>query len=288
MKKSVLLRTCAAVALPFAVTVVAPVAAHAQETSATVQGLVTSNGAPVPNAEVVIVHEPSNTTSRTTTDAGGNFNQSGLRVGGPFRIEVSAPNFEGVRITGVNLSAGEPLSVPVELAAAAAATATAGQEVVVTGTRAREQSTGPITALTRTQIEGVASVNRDIRDLARRDPFVTQDLTNSRVIEVAGTNGRFNRFSVDGAQFNDDFGLNNGGLPTSRGPVPFDAIEQFSVKVAPFDIAEGDFQGGAINVILRSGGNRFRGNGFFAYSDDSLTGDKVESQEINLEFKSKQ
>jgi hypothetical protein len=289
VKKSVLLRTCAAVALPLAATFVAPSAAYAQETSATVQGRVTSNGAPVPNAQVVIVHEPSNTTSRTTSDANGNFSSSGLRVGGPFRVEVSAPNFEGVRVTGVNLSAGEPLDVPVELAAAGAATTGASsQEVVVTGTRAREQSTGPITALTRTQIEGVASVNRDIRDLARRDPFVTQDLTNARVIEVAGTNGRFNRFSVDGAQFNDDFGLNNGGLPTSRGPVPFDAIEQFSVKVAPFDIAEGDFQGGAINVILRSGGNRFRGNGFFAYSDDSLTGDRVEGQQINLEFKSKQ
>ena len=109
MKKSVLLRTCAAVALPLAATFVAPSAAYAQETSATVQGRVTSNGAPVPNAQVVIVHEPSNTTSRTTSDANGNFSSSGLRVGGPFRVEVSAPNFEGVRVTGVNLSAGEPL-----------------------------------------------------------------------------------------------------------------------------------------------------------------------------------
>jgi len=288
VKKSVLLRTCAAVALPLA-TFVAPVAAYAQETSASIQGRVTANGAPVSGAQVIIIHEPSNTTNRTSTDANGNFSSSGLRVGGPFRIEISAPNFEGVRVTDVTLGAGEPLNVPVELATATA-TAASGQEVVVTGTRtgAREQSTGPITALNRTQIEGVASVNRDIRDLARRDPFVTQDLSNQRVIEVAGTNGRFNRFSVDGAQFNDDFGLNNGGLPTSRGPVPFDAIEQFSVKVAPYDIAEGDFQGGAINVILRSGGNRFHGNAFYAYSDDRLTGDRTVGQDINLEFKSKQ
>ena len=140
---------------------------------------------------------------------------------------------------------------------------------------ARQTSNGPITGLNRTEIEGVASINRDIRDLARRDPFATIDLTNSRTIEVAGQNGRLNRFSVDGVQFSDDFGLNNGGLPTSRGPVPFDAIEQFAVRVAPFDISEGDFQGGAINVVLRSGTNQLHGSAFFTHTDDSLTGSRV-------------
>ena len=142
-------------------------------------------------------------------------------------------------------------------------------EIVVTASNLRgalETSTGPITALGRDEIEGVASINRDIRDLARRDPLVTVDLTNSRAMEVAGNNGRLNRFSVDGVQMSDDFGLNNGGLPTSRGPVPFDAIEQFSVKIAPFDIAEGDFQGGAINVVLRSGTNSFHGSAFANYT----------------------
>jgi hypothetical protein len=151
-----------------------------------------------------------------------------------------------------------------------------------------ETSNGPITALNREAIEGAASINRDIRDLARRDPLVTLDLTNARTIEVAGNNGRLNRFSVDGVQMSDDFGLNNGGLPTSRGPVPFDAIEQFSVKVAPFDIAEGDFQGGAVNVILRSGGNKFHGGAFFTYTDDSLTGNRTRGRDVNLDFDSKQ
>ena len=266
-----------------AVVIVAPTAAHAQETTSSIRGDVTSAGAPVEGAEVTITHVPSGTQSTSTTDAGGSFSAAGLRVGGPYTLVVTAPGMESREITGIFLEAGQPFRIPVELGGEEAAA------IVVTGVRgARQTSNGPITALNRTDIEGVASINRDIRDLARRDPMANIDLSNSRTIEIAGQNGRLNRFSVDGVQFSDDFGLNNGGLPTSRGPVPFDAIEQFAVRVAPFDISEGDFQGGAINVVLRSGTNDFHGSAFFTHSDDSLTGSRTRGQDINLEFRSRQ
>jgi hypothetical protein len=266
-----------------AAAVVAPSAAYAQETTSSIRGEVTSGGAPVAGAEVTVTHVPSGTTSTSTTDASGSFSAAGLRVGGPYTVAVAAPGVERRQITGIFLEAGQPFRLPVEVGGDEAAA------IVVTGVRgARQTSNGPITAMNRTDIEGVASVNRDIRDLARRDPFANIDLTNSRTIEIAGQNGRLNRFSVDGVQFSDDFGLNNGGLPTSRGPVPFDAIEQFAVRVAPFDISEGDFQGGAINVVLRSGTNRFSGSAFATHSDDSLTGSRTRGQNIDLEFRSRQ
>lgn len=274
MKKFALL--CAAAAI------VAPATAFAQETTSSIRGEVTSGGSAVSGATVTIVHEPSGTTSSATTDAGGSFSIAGLRVGGPFTVSVDAPGFESRSVTDVFLQAGQPFRIPVELTQEA-------ESIVVTAVRgARQTSNGPITGLNREDIEGVASINRDIRDLARRDPFATIDLTNSRTIEIAGQNGRLNRFSVDGAQLSDDFGLNNGGLPTSRGPVPFDAIEQFAVRVAPFDISEGDFQGGAINVVLRSGTNQFHGSGFYTYTDDSLTGDRTRDRNISLDFRSEQ
>lgn len=259
-----------------------PVAAYAQETTSAIRGTVTSNGAPVAGAEVTVTHVPSGTTATSTTDPAGNFSANGLRVGGPFTVSVTAAGFEDSSVTDISLNAGQPLRLPIEIAQAS--------EIVVTASRsaALETSAGPITALGREDIEGVASVTRDIRDIARRDPFVTIDSSNARTIEVAGQNGRLNRFSVDGIQLSDDFGINNGGLPTSRGPVPFDAIEQLSVKVAPYDISEGDFQGGAVNVVLRSGGNRFTGSGFYTYSNDSLTGDKIRGNPVRLEFTSKQ
>lgn len=262
--------------------VIAPVAVHAQETTGTIRGEVTSSGTPVVGAEVTITNVPSGTVTTTTTGEDGTFNASGLRVGGPFSVRVSANGQEST-VTDISITAGLPFRLPIELAAAGE------EEVVVTGTRnAREQSQGPITTLTREEIEGVASVTRDVRDIVRRDPFANLDPSNSRTVEIAGQNGRLNRFSVDGVQFSDDFGLNNGGLPTTRGPVPFDAIEQLSVKVAPFDIEEGDFQGGAINVVLRSGTNKFTGSAFYSQLNEDLTGDKIRGVPVSLNFKSEQ
>lgn len=265
-----------------AIAIISAAPAFAQETTSAIRGSVTSGGQAVSGAEVTAMHEPSGTVATGTTNADGSFSLNGLRVGGPFTIKVTASGYESSRLTDVFLSVGQPLRLPIEIAQSS--------EIVVTAAKSQavEVSNGPITALDRQAIEGAASINRDIRDLARRDPLVTMDLSNSRAIEVAGQNGRLNRFSVDGVQFSDDFGLNAGGLPTSRGPVPFDAIEQFSVKVAPFDISEGDFQGGAINVVLRSGGNKLRGSAFYSYTDDSLTGNNVRGTPVNLDFNSKQ
>ncbi len=270
-----------AAALSLATVMAAP--AHAQETTSAIRGSVTGDGAPLAGAQVRVIHTPSGTVSSSTTDSQGNFNANGLRIGGPFVIEVNADGYEQSSITDIFLQAGQPLRLPIDLQSQAV--------IVVSASSVRgalETSKGPITSLGREEIDGAASVNRDIRDLARRDPFVTMDLTNARTIEIAGNNGRLNRFSVDGVQFSDDFGLNNGGLPTNRGPVPFDAIEQFSVKVAPYDVTEGDFQGGSINVVIRSGSNDFHGGGFFTYTDDSLTGDSTRGRNINLNFDSKQ
>lgn len=267
-------------AISAATVIAAP--AQAQQTTSAVRGTVVSATGPVAGADVTVTHVPSGTTQRTTTDGSGNFSANGLRVGGPFTVEISAGGFEPVQVTDLFLEAGQPFRLPIEMQEEAiVVTASALRGTVAT-------SNGPVTALDRTAIEGAASLNRDIRDLARRDPLVSLDLTNSRAIEVAGNNGRLNRFSVDGVQFSDDFGLNNGGLPTARGPVPFDAIEQFSVKVAPYDIAEGDFQGGAVNVVLRSGGNRFHGGAFFSYTDDNLTGSRSRGNNVTLDFDSKQ
>lgn len=265
-----------------AAALIAPMTAHAQETSSSIRGEVSSGGSPVGGADVTVTHVPSGTTSTATTDASGNFSASGLRIGGPFTVSVAAPGYQDAQVTDIFLTAGQPFRVPVEIAQA--------DEIVVTAatTSAVEVSSGPITVLGREEIAGVASITRDVRDIARRDPFANIDQSNSRAVEIAGNNARLNRFSVDGVQFSDDFGLNNGGLPTARGPVPIDAIEQFSVKTAPYDIEEGDFQGGAINVILRSGGNRFTGSAFYSYLDESLTGDKIRGVPLDLEFKSEQ
>ena len=255
-----------------AIAALATSAVYAQETTSTIQGAVTSNGQPVPNATVRITHVPSGTVSIATTRADGNFAASGLRVGGPYSVAVSAAGFTDFEATDINTNVGQAFSLPVELTST-------GQEIVVTASRIRGTrvvSSGPTTVLNAEQISNVASINRDIRDLMRRDPFANIDKSSATAaVSFAGQNPRFNRFTVDGVPITDSFGLNPDGLPSRRGPVPIDAIGQFETKVAPYDIREGFFQGGVTNAILKSGNNQFHGTGFYSYTDDSLVGKKT-------------
>ncbi|MBV8687491.1 MAG: TonB-dependent receptor [Alphaproteobacteria bacterium] len=263
-----------------AAAVVAPVSAYAQETTSTIAGSVTANGQPVSNAEVVITHVPSGTVNRTTTDGTGGFTASGLRVGGPYTVVVTAPGYASTQVTDISTVIGEAFRLPLELQPE-------GQEIVVTASRvpgAGTISQGPATVLGAEQIRNVASVNRDIRDLAARDPFARLDDSPSggRAVSFAGQNARYNRFTVDGVPISDNFGLNPDALPSRRSPIPLDAIGQFQSRVAPFDVREGNFQGGVINVILRSGTNDFQGTGFYSYTDDSLTGKRTRNLRVTL------
>ena len=246
--------------------------AFAQETTSSVRGdVVDQDGNPIAGATVVVTHVPSGTTSTQSTDAAGGFNASGLRLGGPFTVSVTAEGYESAEQEIGFLTAGQAQRISVSLA-------DVGKTIVVSGARQRSAislGTGAATVLTARDIAGVSNVNRDIRNLALRDPLVTLDATNGNAISIAGQNNRFNRFTVDGVAFGDPFGLESGGLVSSRGPVPLDAIGEFSVETAPVDIQQGFFQGGAINTQLKSGGNNFTFLGGFYYQDDSLRGDRA-------------
>jgi hypothetical protein len=253
---------------------VIPAAASAQETTSSIRGIVTSGGAPVAGAQVVVLHVPSGSRSTATTDEGGAFNLTGLRVGGPYTVSVTSPS-GNTEVTDISTEIGQTFDLPIDVAAS-------GPDIVVTAqsiARAGSVSQGPATVLTTKDIANIATTNRDIRDLARRDPFARLDDTpgGGRAVSFAGQNARFNKFSVDGVPITDNFGLNPDGLPSRRSPIPLDAIGQFQTKVAPYDVREGNFQGGAINIVLRSGGNDFQGTGFYSVTGDGLTGKKTKA-----------
>lgn len=242
----------------------------AQETTSSVRGTVTdADGNAIPGASVTVLHQPSGTRTELTTDAGGNFNASGLRLGGPFVVSVVATGYESVEEEIGFLAAGQAQRVGIALAPV-------GQAIVVSGTRQRSAislATGAATVLTARDVYGVANVNRSLQNLAQRDPLVTIQ-PGGQGIQIAGQNNRFNRFTVEGVDFSDPFGLEAGGLVSTRGPVPLDAIGEFSVEVAPVDIQQGNFLGGAINAQLKSGGNDFTFLGAAFYQDDRLRGNR--------------
>ncbi len=245
----------------------------AQETTSTIRGTVTNGGAPVGGATVEIRNTETGSSASATTEASGSFNVSGLRAGDRYSVTVTASGLPSATVTDVVTVVSQAYDLPIELAGEGS---TAGNEIVVSASRlkgAGSVSQGPATVLGTEQIANVVSVNRDIRDLSRRDPFARlDDSPSTRAISFAGQNPRYNKFSVDGVAITDSFGLNSDGLPSRRSPIPYDAIGQFQAKVAPFDVREGNFQGGSINIVLRSGKNDFQGTAFFAHTSDNLTG----------------
>ncbi|RYG11420.1 MAG: hypothetical protein EON96_15275, partial [Caulobacteraceae bacterium] len=252
--------------------------AVAQETTSSVRGSVTAEGTPVSGATVTVTHLPSGTVSTMVTGESGAFSLSGLRPGGPYRVSVKADGYPEASYDDISLTVGQPYNLPVTVSQAAAL-----DELAVVAVRPTQALT---TSFNRDKIDGVASINRDIRDIARQDPFASFN-PSTRGVSIAGTRNTTNKFSVDGVRFSDNFGLQGGGLPTNRGPVPLDAVEQLSVKVAPYDVTEGDFQGGSIAVVLRSGDNKLSGSAFYTYTDDSLQGDNSRGTVVNQTLTSK-
>lgn len=266
-----------------AVALVIPAAAGAQETTSSIRGTVTSaDGAPVVGVPVTVTHVPSGSVSTQSTKADGSFQLSGLRVGGPFTV-VAGETGDQATVTDVFTQLGTPFDLPIVLSGDTA------QDIVVTASSVRgsgSNALGPQTLLRADQISQVASINRDVRDLARRDPFATVDLANNRALSFAGVNPRFNVFTVNGVRVNDRFGLNSDANPTRRGPVPLDAIDQFTVSISPVDIRQGNFTGGAIDLVLRSGTNRFEGTGFYSINSSDITGSRNGTTTVVNNFRS--
>ncbi|HEX4709559.1 carboxypeptidase-like regulatory domain-containing protein, partial [Phenylobacterium sp.] len=147
--------------------------AYAQETTSALHGTVVANGKPVTGAAVQLLHVPSGTRAVTSTEAGGGFYARGLRVGGPYTITVTSRGLPPKVINDVMLEVGKTSDVSVDLTGANQV-----EEVVVTAAGVRDSEQGPKTVLTRKEIQEVVSVNRDPRDLARRDILVMQDLNS--------------------------------------------------------------------------------------------------------------
>ena len=145
---------------------------HAQETTSTITGTVTSGGAPVAGATVEVLDTNTGATSTVTTTGSGSFTATGLRSGDSYTVTVTAPGYETAQVTEVVTIVAQSYNLPIDLAAEG------GEAIVVTASRlpgAGSISQGPVTALSAEDIENVASVNRDIRDLSRRDPFARLD-----------------------------------------------------------------------------------------------------------------
>ncbi|MFZ1988778.1 MAG: TonB-dependent receptor, partial [Alphaproteobacteria bacterium] len=255
--------------------------AHAQETSAVIRGVVTGpSGEAAAGVTVVVTHVPSGTTTTVKTNGAGVFVASGLRVGGPYTVELTSSAYQGQKIENVFTSLGQTAEVDVAMKAPEAA-----QEIVVTASRNTQGiKTGPRTVITAEQIEKSPSIGNDPKDFARRNPFVTIDPSNFDSFNVASQRGRANSLTVDNVRLNDDFGLNSSGYPTLRPPISEEAIASVAVNVAPYSVEYNKFTGGNLNVVTKSGTNDFHGSAFYEYSNDYFRNDYIRHTRVRQPF----
>jgi hypothetical protein len=246
-------------------------------TTAAMSGIVTSrDGAPLATANVVAIHQPSGTQYRAVARAGGAYNLPNLRVGGPYRVTVSLIGYRPAARDTVFLDLGQDLRVDFQLERAAVQL----QAVEVTGVRDDEvlnaARTGAATFVTPDQVEALPSIKRSTRDLTRLDPRSDGNFS------FAGRNWLYNNVSLDGSYFNNPFGLDDPapGGQTNAEPVPYDAVEQVQVALAPFDVRQGGFTGANINTVTRSGTNLFRASAYTFLRNEDLQGNKVNGDPV--------
>ncbi|HYC02368.1 MAG TPA: TonB-dependent receptor [Azospirillaceae bacterium] len=279
----------AAVGLTVGLTVAAgfAVPAAAQTTSSAIVGTVTlPDGSPATGAQVEVTHDFSGSRSTATVNADGRFQAQGLRAGGPYTVKISGvPGVPAQSVPDVFIRLGEPYRLEVALEQPADTI----QEVVVTGDKlvTTALATGPSLAISRETLENTPTISRDIKDALKLDPRITVDLARSGLLQVAGTNGRFNSINVDGVRIGDDFGLNLNGYPTQQPPLSLDWIDQVSALIAPYDVTYSGFQGATINAVTKSGTNDFHGSAYYYYTDQDLSGEKSGNRTINQVFEEK-
>jgi len=253
-------------------------------TSSSLRGvLVNSQGSPISGEIVEVIHNPTGRTKTLTTTPNGVFQISGLNVGGPYTVKLlGSSQYKADAITNLFLQLDRTESVRLTANRGVAQ----GDTVTIVGTRTLAGSfkKGPSYEFGESDISNTAAISRDIKSILKRDSKVIVDSTvnDGPALSIAGGNIRSNSLTVDGVKQNDDFGLNKNGYPGRRTPISLDAIEQLEVNIAPYDVTYGDFQGGNVNIVTKSGTNEWHGSAFYFRSDESFIGDDSRGEDLNI------
>jgi len=239
-------------------------------TTAALNGVVTDeNGGVLPAANVIAIHLPTGTQYGITTRTDGKYNLYGLRTGGPYEITVSFVGYTSKTVDEVYLALGQNLRIDFVLSEK---TLQLG-EISVTAEKnsiMSEGRTGSSQNISLKQIEEIPTVSRNFQSFAKLSPLFSG--TN---LQAAGRSNRYNNIQIDGTQYNDLFGLGSSGTPggqTGTNPISLDAIEEFQVVIAPYDVRQSGFTGGGINAITRGGTNKYSGSAYFFGRNQDMMG----------------
>lgn len=224
------------------------------------------------------VHTPSGTTYYSTTNGNGTYRINAVVSGGPYSVKVEMLGYRPVEYTGVYAPLGEVVTIDAKLEVEAfgldAAVFTA--DGANSGMNINRAGVG--TSISAKTMNSMPTVSRSMNDIMKLTP---QASSTTSGLAIGGGNYRSSYVTVDGAAFNNAFGIGS-NLPASGSPISLDALEQMSVNVTPFDVRHSGFTGGAINAVTKSGSNEWHASVYNYYNSNYLKGNKVAGTEVEV------
>lgn len=252
------------------------ISSFAQVTTSNIRGLIVDDQSqPMPGANIVAVHTPTGTKYGGTTNIDGRYNLLNMRVGGPYTVTISFIGYKTQELNDVYLTLGKTFSADVKLVLDSQEL----DEVVITGSGQRSifgnDRTGAETNVGRKEITTLPTISRSSADFTRLEPSASSG-------SFGGRNDQFNNFSLDGAIFNNPFGLDAAtpGGQTDAQPVSLDAIDQIQVSIAPYDVTQSGFTGASVNAVTKSGTNEFHGTVYGFFRNQDMTGNKIKGDKL--------
>ena len=257
--------------LTFFVAMIASISLMAQVTTSSISGKITDNNkGTLPGATVVATHTPSGSQYYAVADANGNYRLLNIRPGGPYTIEYRMVGFQTVKQEGVVATLGETkiLNVRMNEEAIGLGEVSVVAEAVSNGMDS--DRAGATTAISNEEITTLPTITRSLNDVLALTP---QAAVTSNGLAIGGGNYRQSYVTVDGAAFNNAFGI-GGNLPAGGSPISLDALEAMTINVTPFDVRHSGFIGGAINAVTKSGTNNWHVSVYDYFTNDGLIGTK--------------
>ena len=248
----------------------ATLSAIAQVTTSGVNGIVKAGDEEAIGATITAKHIPSGTVYRAITNIDGRYTLTGLRTGGPYEVEISYIGFQSQKFTDIQLDLGQNTVIDAVLSEGGEIL----NEVVVVAKKnntMRSDRSGAVTNLNAEAMSVVPTVGRSMTDIMKMTP----QSSSASGMAIGGGNYRQSSVTIDGASFNNAFGLGYSPLPGGGAPISLDALDQMTISITPYDVRQSGFTGGGINAVTKSGTNEFKGSVYTYLTSTSLKGARV-------------
>ena len=253
------------------VVIISTICVHAQVTTASMSGKVTDAQGALQGVAVIAVHQPTGAQFYAITDASGYFYLTNITAGGPYNVKVSCLGYSDITYSDISVALSDnyvinPVMTEESMALDAVTVSAEGKN-----SNMRSDRAGAITSLGIKEISQLPTVNRSLNDILAMTP---QAHMSGSYAYIGGGNHRQSYVTVDGAAFNNAFGIGS-NLPANGSPISLDAIEQVAVSITPYDVRQSGFTGGAINAVTRSGTNDVKVTAYGYFKNQDMEGNKV-------------